>query len=236
MNSRLREARIAAGFPTAAAAAKRFIWPLSTYAAHENGQNKFGEETALIYGRAFKCSAAWLLFGEGQRESPRISTPRIAAKQPVGLVAELPHIPIYGKVAAGMWIEVETADADTSTFKSSPFPPDPRYPLDAQYDLIVEGTSINRFAQDGDAIRCVDILKAGIEIVENDLVIVSRTRATALRETTAKRVRKREGKFELWPESDDPRWQEPLIVLQGGADQHDETRIMAKVLWKYRAP
>ncbi|WFU44510.1 S24 family peptidase [Bradyrhizobium sp. CB82] len=65
MGERLRTAREKAGFRSAMAAAKRFSWPTSTYAAHENGQNQFPVEVAERYARAFKVSAGWLLSGEG---------------------------------------------------------------------------------------------------------------------------------------------------------------------------
>jgi phage repressor protein C with HTH and peptisase S24 domain len=66
MGERLREARRAAGFTSARSAAIKHGWGVSTYAAHENGQNEFDAETAEKYARAFKkTSAAWLLTGEG---------------------------------------------------------------------------------------------------------------------------------------------------------------------------
>lgn len=66
MGERLRQARKKAGFSSAMAAAKRFGWPTSSYAAHENGQNGFPVDSAERYGRAFKVSAGWLLSGEGE--------------------------------------------------------------------------------------------------------------------------------------------------------------------------
>lgn len=62
---RLRQARIAAGFGSAAEAARRFNWPYSSYAAHENGQNAIRLENAKVYSRAFKVAAAWILTGDG---------------------------------------------------------------------------------------------------------------------------------------------------------------------------
>lgn len=72
MGTRLRRAREKARFPSAMAAAKRFGWPPSTYAAHENGQNGFPVEAAERYGRAFKVSAGWLLSGEGEMSKTNI--------------------------------------------------------------------------------------------------------------------------------------------------------------------
>ena len=97
-------------------------------------------------------------------------------------------------------------------------------------------SSINKFALPGQRIRCVDIFKAPVEINDGDMVVVTRTRSVEMRETTAKRVRRRDGKFELWPESTDPKWREPLVITPGGADQDDEILITAKVLYAYQAP
>lgn len=48
MFERLKQARSDAGFKSARAAAIRFGWGPSTYAAHENGQNRFGPEAAKL--------------------------------------------------------------------------------------------------------------------------------------------------------------------------------------------
>lgn len=149
---------------------------------------------------------------------------------------DLPFIPILGRVAAGQWAEIAASEETMAERQPSRFPPDPRYPISAQFDLVVEGTSINKFAQPGEMLRCVDLIETGLEIYHNDLVIVERIRSSELRETTAKRVRRSNGRFELWPESTDPRWQDPVIVSPGGQDQHDEIRIIAKVLYAYRTP
>lgn len=61
-SARLRAARIAAGFESAASAAARFGWPYPTYAQHESG-NGLGRNAAR-YARAFKVTEAWLLTGD----------------------------------------------------------------------------------------------------------------------------------------------------------------------------
>jgi phage repressor protein C with HTH and peptisase S24 domain len=60
-NTRLREARVGAGFKSARAAATRFGWKPSTYASHENGQTPVPRKTALVYAKAFKVDPGWLL-------------------------------------------------------------------------------------------------------------------------------------------------------------------------------
>lgn len=64
MSDRLREARINSGYTSASAAAKMHGWGVSTYIAHENGQNEYNAERAEIYAKAFRTTAEWLLFGK----------------------------------------------------------------------------------------------------------------------------------------------------------------------------
>jgi transcriptional regulator with XRE-family HTH domain len=64
---RLKKAREAAGLSSAMAAAKKFGWPTSTYASHENGQTpEIPHDAARKYAKAFKVSAAWLMNEEGE--------------------------------------------------------------------------------------------------------------------------------------------------------------------------
>ncbi len=63
IHDRLRDARVAAGFRSATAGAKRVGKTESTYRAHENGQNEYGPEEATGYAHAFNVTAEWLLFG-----------------------------------------------------------------------------------------------------------------------------------------------------------------------------
>lgn len=62
---RLRSARIAAGFTSASAAARRLNISVPTYLAHENGGRAFSVEDAKLYARRFGVSLEWLLTGEG---------------------------------------------------------------------------------------------------------------------------------------------------------------------------
>jgi phage repressor protein C with HTH and peptisase S24 domain len=60
---RLRDARKKAGYSSAAKAADAMGITSSTYAGHENGQNEFDRDQAIAYGRKFKVSPAFLMFG-----------------------------------------------------------------------------------------------------------------------------------------------------------------------------
>lgn len=82
---RLRRARLAAGFETGTDAARKFHWHVSSYLAHENGQNGIRIKPAQKYARAFNVSASWLLTGEG--------------------AASTVSVPVEGLIGAGFVIE-----------------------------------------------------------------------------------------------------------------------------------
>ncbi|WFU07662.1 S24 family peptidase [Rhizobium sp. CB3090] len=71
MGERLKAAREAANYPSATKAAEALGIGLSTYRAHENGQNEFGPEIADRYAKKFGTTAGYLLTGEGPRKVER---------------------------------------------------------------------------------------------------------------------------------------------------------------------
>lgn len=65
LHERLQEARRAAGYDTAADAARRFSWNVNTYSSNENGNRAFSRTKAIDYAKAFKVDLEWLLTGKG---------------------------------------------------------------------------------------------------------------------------------------------------------------------------
>lgn len=61
---RLREARKAVGFLSAAEAAKAIGVPIATYTGHEANHRGFPAKKAALYAKHFHVSVNWLLFGE----------------------------------------------------------------------------------------------------------------------------------------------------------------------------
>ena len=81
---------------------------------------------------------------------------------------------------------------------------------------------------------CISTDQTALEPKEGDLVIVRRIRHQgALIETTAKEIRKN-GHFELWPVSDDPKFQQPIIVPDDDTDHGEVIQIAAIVTGIYR--
>jgi len=230
---RLRWARESAGYESGSDAARAMGVGVPTYISHENGHRGF-KRAAWRYAEFFGVSVDWLTKGRGQSRIDNsdipvpINTQMTHAKKRIAAASTNAKIKVIGRVAAGVFREIEPMTS--SWFPDSPFPPDPQYPIAAQYDLIVEGNSINRFARDGEILRCLDIHKAIVEPVDGDLLVVRRTRH-GLAETTAKRGRRKNGAWELWFDSEDPSFQGivPLEVQDG-----DQIEIIAVVLYAYR--
>ncbi|MCX2721766.1 LexA family protein [Roseibium salinum] len=175
-----------------------------------------------------------VLVGRGERPVTREEVLALAPDSLTDLeAAGVPQraatpLEIKGQVAAGLWMEAGLFETDAT--REATLAGDLRYPEKCQYLLQINGESLNRIARNGDFILCLDYLEAGIEIKSGDLVVVERSRDGGHTvERTAKRIVRRNDEIELRPESDDPRFQEPVIF-----NEHDEeateVRIIAKIL------
>lgn len=191
-------------------------------------------ETLTKLAEPLETTPEYLAFGIGDE---------IAKVQEVMAEQEPVFLPVVGEVAAGRWLEAED-HVDEPLFDPVPVAPDPRWRVEDQYGLVVRGTSVNRVALDGDILACVNAVAARYRPTDGDLVIVEMRRHAGLwRQRTAKRLEIKDTHVELWPDSDDPRWQSPIIVpkkktaLEFVMDDDDgmiDVAITALVTWVHR--
>lgn len=225
---RLRMAREQAGFQTPTAAANFFGWNENTYKSHENGIRGLKTAVAERYAEAFKVSAAWLLTGEGSMKTVSLAKGTVYKE-----TGPINGVKVTGKVAANTWMSVDEMDFGFDDVEY--LPSLGGFPVEWQYGLRVSGQCLNRIAREGDALICLNLALSGVETKDGDLVIVERRRYSGqMVERTAKRLRKTTAGFELWPESDHPDHQRP-IVLSAGEDS-EEIQIIAKVIFIIRKP
>jgi SOS-response transcriptional repressor LexA len=205
-------------YETATAAAKAFGWTVPTYLGHENGDRVPSRKAAIKYGAAYKVPWAWILEG---------------GPLPGSRAPKTGPIPTKGEVAAGQWLDLDV-ELDPRDFEQYPITADPKYPHEAQYGLIVRGTSINRLADSGDVLHCLDLGISSVEPDENDLVIVERRRAQAgQKEVTAKRIQRRNRAILLVPDSTDSKWK-PIELDPKKAQDGEEVGVVALVLAVYK--
>lgn len=219
---RLKKAREDAGYETASEAARALGVSVSTYSAHENGQNGIKVKFAEKYARKFKVSQSWLLTGEdgGSQQN----------------TAQIGMVPVVGKVSAGVPLNVETVEQEWLEMHDKPTVPSAsQYPPEWQYSFEVEGDSLNKIAPPGSILVCLDIAASGYAAQEGDLVIVEHTMFDGQAiERTAKRIRRTSSGYDLWPESTNPQFAEPIAI--NGNDETESYSIKAKVLWILTRP
>jgi transcriptional regulator with XRE-family HTH domain len=230
IGERLKQARINAGFGSVAEAAESLGIKYQTYAAHENGNRGLLRELAT-YARRYNVSTDWLLRGKGQ--GPNAAPANNNSDNLPEITKPIDRVAVVGKVSANTWLDVDEMDFDQDDVEF--VPSISGYPISAQFALRIDGKCLNKVADHNDILICVKSLADGVEIRENDLVIVERRRfGGQMVERTAKRLRITSRGQELWPESTDPAHQEPIVLYDkpGGVD----IDIIGKVLWILRKP
>lgn len=216
---RLKSARHAAGYGSAAQAAEGLGVPLATYQQHENGIRGFPAGRAERYARFFHVTPEWLLYGRGEEPDGR-------AREPAGMRPVTRYVPVIGTVQAGLWAEIPDDDPE----------PEELLPVVLQgfegarlFALRIRGPSMDRYYQEGTmAIICP---AAEIGVRDGDHVVVRR-RKGMLTETTLKEVVQEPGGIALWPRSNDPRFQEP-IRLSSVRDADEGPEIIGVVVSSY---
>lgn len=142
----------------------------------------------------------------------------------------LRKIPILGEVAAGAWLEVPAMSSASEAQEFLPFVPTENANDPGLFALRVRGTSLNKIAPDGALLVCVEYHHSGRDLDPGELVVVERRDPDGTFETTAKRVRRNKaGIIELWPESTDPRHQEPLRLDQASLGDGVEVFVRGRV-------
>lgn len=222
IGDRVRVARQAAGLTQQELAAAVGVNRVSV-TLWEGGTTNPSQDRIAPLSKALKVSEEWIMFGRG--EGPG----RIIEAQAPSITG---GIPVTGFVEAGRWFDVEN---DLTVTPGIVVPALGNWPLDWQRAMIVQGNSINRLAAPGDILVCLDLIKSGVVMDPDDLVIVERSRFDGIMvERTAKRVRRTVAGWELWPESTDPAFQKPTILTD--AADHEEIRVAYKVIWIVRRP
>lgn len=178
IGSRLREARIHAGFASARSAALAFGWPPSTYASHENGQTDTPPiEVLTKYAKAFRVPVEHIAFGGGFA-SPAPAFP--AASQPATI-----SVTLVSWVSAGGFTErdgVTSSDA-LDTLRIADIKP-------GQWiALRVEGDSMDRISPP-ESVILVDM--ADRKLVPNACYVIASEDGSA----TYKRYRPSPDRFE----------------------------------------
>lgn len=211
---RLRALRVKKGYTTAADAAKAFGWNEHTYKSHENGLRGIRPDAARKYAAAYGSSAGYLMGIVGNGKEPKLD-------------GNVLNVPVIARVSAGAFRYDEPIE-----FEGVLVPAVPRADLapSSQYSVIIDGPSVNKRIADGAFAICVPLDSYPGGPQHGQLVHVVRERA-GLHENTIKELRYTPTGLMLMPVSDDPRYQEPVELSTGDADEI--VRIQGIVIGAY---
>lgn len=211
---RLADLRAKRGFSTAREAARAFGWNEVTYRSHENGTRNIPYEVAQRYASAYGSTPQYLLSGATASSSSQI-------------VNSISTVRVLGTVAAGTFRYDEFGELEGLEV---PVIPNKGIPASAQYAVLVDGPSVNLRIADGMYAICAlyDQFPGGAQ--HGHLVHVVRE-TSGLYEHTIKELRFTGKGRELYPVSDDPRFQEVTVLDNGGEPL---VRIHGVVIGQYR--
>ena len=136
-------------------------------------------------------------------------------------ISNLKRIEVLGDVRAGAWRNALEFEEEDKEILSVPAPP-------RAFSLIARGESMNERYPDGTYLICLPIIEFD-EIKDGAGVIVHRSNSEGLWEATVKEYRLKDGKAYLWPRSDHPDHQNPLLYENG-----ESVEITAIVVGTYR--
>ncbi len=142
-------------------------------------------------------------------------------------------LPARYAVQAGAWLERD--DLAQDQMSGPPVAAAAGFPSEHQWLELVRGDSMDQLYPEGVWVHVVDAVAIGYAPREGDVVVVERSRQQAgLVERSLKQVAHRPGRKapELWPRSNNPRWNKPLAVGHL-RDVDDEIRIAALVIGAY---
>lgn len=250
VSKHLKELRTKAGLSvreTAAAVGR----PTSTYQNYEDAFKKPFLPVELVRAlvpvfeaKGIDPQEVWALAGVSKGDIDRTdgdyakrwdrvhqSVAEIAAgADPLG--APLKPTFVVGEVNAGAWLEaVEWPRED---WEPVYLPIDPAYSRMELYALRVKGPSVNKKYPDGSIIVCAKFIELGEEPQHEDFVVVYRRNAVGLVEATVKQIMRGEFHWQLWPRSDNPKFQEPLEIPEtDDVFGNDDIQIVARVVGSY---
>lgn len=214
VSDRLQQARKAAGYKSAAAAAESMGVPTPTYSGHENGSRGFKSVTAQKYAKFFKVDVAWLLYG-GNDAKPK----QIEAGDPAPPGASL--VPIFNVEASagGGSIVGEEYQVASMSFPEGYLQRVTRADPGNLAVISVKGDSMTPTLEDDDVVM-LDVSKCDLSY---DGLFVIRDGGEAL---LVKRIGRATRKGFVSVISDNKDHYPPVERAQ------DEIHVVGKVIWK----
>jgi transcriptional regulator with XRE-family HTH domain len=172
-------------------------------------------DNLMALARVLECSPEFLLGHESETGVPPTKIPYSAKR-----------LIIRYRVEAGLWREFEETDEPIG---ESEVPEDPRFAGIDQWLEIVSGDSMDLLIPNGALVHVVDAIALGYAPTGGHIVVVERKRGHS-RERTLKQIERTKSEVLLWPRSRNPKWKDPIQLLDGVSEDEVEVRIVGLVV------
>ena len=138
-------------------------------------------------------------------------------------------VPVVGALQAGAFIEAATWAPEQQFTIQVPTPKNwPGYTAEG---FVVKGTSMNRLFPEDSVVFAIPTIANQLEPSNGDKVIVQRKDKEGLVEVTLKEfVIDRAGRRWLWPRSDDPEWQQPLLLVPPQDEDEEAEAVVTGIV------
>ena len=172
-------------------------------------------DNLIALASVLQCSPQYIL---GQESEVGVA--------PVKISFSPKRLVIRWRVEAGLWREFEEVDEPIG---ESEVPEDPRFAGIDQWLEIVSGDSMDLLIPNGALVHVVDAIQLGYAPTGGHIVVVERRRGHA-RERTLKQIERTNSKVLLWPRSQNPKWKDPIQLLDGVSEDEVEVQIVGLVV------
>jgi SOS-response transcriptional repressor LexA len=204
-------------YATAADAARAMGIEVGTYRAHEEGRGTLRH--LMRYAKFYNVTLDFLATGRiPLRNTTEAKHAPLVEQTGEGLV-------VKGFVHAGVWQESYTPEDVTQL----PISGISGYGNARQFALQIKGDSINKRMKDGGFAICVEWHGP---VASGDVVVFERRR-NGFFQATIKVAKIKNGAVELWPDSDHPAHQEPIVVSAKQLEDGEEVAVVGKVIGFY---
>lgn len=210
---RLKAARLAAGYTTAADLARAMgDGTGQNVRDHERGTRGITKDRAEAYSRILKIPAAEILYGPGHASDSGVSEAN-----------NVRMVGVIGEIRAGAFAAVPDDEPTPWEFVPVSLP---QYSRATLFALQVVGRSMDKFYPDGTFVVVCPTAEVGVRAGDHAVI---RVRKGGLVETTLKEVVADPDGISLWPRSTDSAYQTPTR-LKTNRDGDDGPEIIGVVV------
>lgn len=142
------------------------------------------------------------------------------------------NIPLLGDIAPGIWVDTRTT-SDPEDYLPYELVYKSFQPLNV-FDVTVKGTSLNKFALEGQRLRCIKNVEEDNYLPPNEIFILQRDNGFLRERSAMQLIDQRDGKRRFEFLSTDQKWRKELITSSDGDSDDGTYTVIGMATLVYR--